>query len=193
MKNDTIDSFLKHSHICPIRENESLMDSLIQNRHELNRLDAKILNSYEKNSVWRKCTIAYSSWLVVLDNEVAKLRNRIESILESIYSLDSSSPSLPLPQTQGNSSDTTTVDIFVDTSNTDLNQLHGLLFSLSQDLLSLELHFLSLSNPSDPVPWNSSPLSDRVDALHSALSSLYEKTAVISSSMQVVKDRATNS
>lgn len=127
-----------------------------------------------------------------MDNEVAKLRNRIESILESIYSLDSSSPSLPLPQTQGNSSDTTTVDIFVDTSNTDLNQLHGLLFSLSQDLLSLELHFLSLSNPSDPVPWNSSPLSDRVDALHSALSSLYEKTAVISSSMQVVIERATN-
>ena len=74
----------------------------------------------------------------------------------------------------------------------DLNQLHGLLFSLSQDLLSLELHFLSLSNPSDPVPWNSSPLSDRVDALHSALSSLYEKTAVISSSMQVVIERATN-
>ena len=102
-----------------------------------------------------------------MDDEVAKLRNRIESILESIYSLDSSSP--------------------------DLNQLHGLLFSLSQDLLSLELHFLSLSNPSDPVPWNSSPLSDRVDALHSALSSLYEKTAVISSSMQVVKERAINS
>lgn len=193
MKNDAIDSFLKHSHICPIRENESLMDSLIQNRHELNRLDAKLLNSYEKNSVWRKCTIAYSSWLVVLDNEVSKLRNRIESILESIYSLDSSSPSLPLPQTQDNSSDTTTVDIFVDISNTDLNQLHGLLFSLSQDILSLELHFLSLSNPSDPVPWNSSPLSDRVDALHSAFSSLYEKTAVISSSMQVVKERAINS
>lgn len=121
-----------------------------------------------------------------MDNEVAKLRDRIESILESIYSLDSSSSSIPLPQTQGSSSETTTIDIFVDTSNTDLNQLHDLLFSLSQDLLSLELHFLSLSNPSDPVPWNSSPLSDRVDALHSALSSLYEKTAVISSSMQVV-------
>lgn len=168
------------------------MDSLIQNRHELNRLDAKILNSYEKNSVWRKCTTAYSSWLVVLDNEVAKLRDRIESILESIYSLDSSSSSIPLPQTQGSSSETTTIDIFVDTSNTDLNQLHDLLFSLSQDLLSLELHFLSLSNPSDPVPWNSSPLSDRVDALHSALSSLYEKTAVISSSMQVVIEYVVN-
>lgn len=165
------------------------MDSLIQNRHELNRLDAKILNSFEKNSVWRKCSISHLFWFLVLDTEVTKLRNRIESILASIYSLDASSPSLPLPKAQENSSDTTTtVDIFVDNSNTDLNQLHSLLFSLSQDLLSLELHFLSLSDPSDPVPWNSSSLSDRVDALHSTLSSLYEKTAVISTSMQVANE-----
>ena len=163
------------------------MDSLIRNRHELNHLDAKILNSYEKSSVWRNCSTTDSIWLLVLDNEVSKLRSRIESILASIYSLDSSTPSLPLSQAQGTPPNTTTVDIFVDHSNTTISQLQSMLSSLSQDLLSLELHFLSLSDPSDPVPWSGSSLSDRIDALHSAMSSLYEKTDAISAQMQVTK------
>lgn len=121
-----------------------------------------------------------------------KLQNRIESILNSIYSLDFSASPLPLLPVQDNSPTTTTIDIFVENSNTDLNQLHSLLFSLSQDLLSLELYFLSLYNPSDPVPWNDTSVSDRIDALHSALSSLYEKTDVISTYMQVVEDSVMN-
>ena len=121
-----------------------------------------------------------------------KLQNRIESILNSIYSLDFSASPLPLLPVQDKLPTTTTIDIFVEYSNTDLNQLHSLLFSLSQDLLSLELYFLSLYNPSDPVPWNDTSVSDRIDALHSALSSLYEKTDVISTYMQVVEDSAMN-
>lgn len=121
-----------------------------------------------------------------------KLQNRIESILNSIYSLDFSASPLPLLPVQDKLPTTTTIDIFVEYSNTDLNQLHSLLFSLSQDLLSLELYFLSLYNPSDPVPWNDASVSDRIDALHSALSSLYEKTDVISTYMQVVEDSVMN-
>lgn len=121
-----------------------------------------------------------------------KLQNRIESILNSIYSLDFSASPLPLLPVQDKLPTTTTIDIFVENSNTDLNQLHSLLFSLSQDLLSLELYFLSIYNPSDPVPWNDTSVSDRIDALHSALSSLYEKTDVISTYMQVVEDSVMN-
>ena len=67
-----------------------------------------------------------------------------------------------------------------------MGSLQQSLLSLSDDLLSVELQLHRLHGSCEGLASGCSSLSERVDALHSSLASLCEKTEVISSYTQVV-------
>ena len=97
--------------------------------------------------------------------------------MSSVRSVSSSAPS---------HSGTTTVDLFVAQEEVDVGSLQQSLLSLSDDLLSVELQLHRLHGSCEGLACGCSSLSERVDALHSSLASLCEKTEVISNYTQVV-------
>ena len=153
------------------------MEDILESQHATNRLEAKVLNSFQKASAWR----------LFFDSELDAIRNRVRAILDSLATLQPAVSSVRSVSSSAPShSGTTTVDLFVAQEEVDVGSLQQSLLSLSDDLLSVELQLHRLHGSCEGLASGCSSLSERVDALHSSLASLCEKTEVISNYTQRV-------
>ncbi|KAK8812087.1 hypothetical protein WA538_000685, partial [Blastocystis sp. DL] len=149
---------------------KSLIDSLYSAEKDLDRLEAKTVQAFDRNSSYR----------VFIETELSSLRDTLQQLHATITSLCSQSSSNPPSQP---ATPPSTLNLCVESSPSDspITISH-----LSRDLLEVEATLESLQSTLSGTLWSCVPLDEHFSLLRDTLATLHSQTTTITQSIQRV-------